>query len=148
MRTGASLVFDLDVTSRSAFDECFLGQLEDQVSSDSHREMRKQGPTSAPQHGHQRRSAAEHEEGMILDDQWTAKTVIYPLLCSSFGQCIAVTEIIDLNVFDVVTILLVRLVVYGRCGVGGRRLGDWRSSGLESVSDGRIWMGRVDIQSE
>ena len=124
------------------------GALEDQVSSDSHREMRKQGTTSAPQHGHQRRSAAEHEEGMILDDQWTAKTVIYPLLCSSFGQCIAVTEIIDLNVFDVVTILLVRLVVYGRCGVGGRRLGDWRSSGLESVSDGRIWMGRVDIQSE
>lgn len=67
---------------------------------------------------------------MILHDQWTAKTVIYPLLCSSFSQCIAITEIIDLNVFDVVTILLVRLVVYGRGGVGGRRLGDWRSSGL------------------
>ena len=74
--------------------------------------------------------------------------VIYPFLYSSFSQSIAISKIVDFNVFDVVTILLVRRVVYGRCGVGGRRLGDWRSSGLESVSDGRIWMGRVDIQSE
>jgi hypothetical protein len=93
------------------------GVLEDQVSSDSHGEMRKQGPTSAPQRRHEKCSAAEHEEGVILNDQWTAKTVIYPLLCSSFSQCVAITEIIDLNVFDVVTILLVRLVVYGRGGV-------------------------------
>jgi len=46
-----------------------------------------------------------------------ASLVFDPLLCSSFSQCIAITEIIDLNVFDVVTILLVRLVVYGRGGV-------------------------------
>lgn len=35
MRTGASFVFDLDGTLRSAFDEWVLGQLEDQVSSRS-----------------------------------------------------------------------------------------------------------------
>jgi hypothetical protein len=114
MRTGASLVFDLYGTWRLAFDK--WGGVLDQVSSDSHREMRKQRPTSAPRHTHQVQRA-EHEEGMILHDQWTAKTVIYPLLCGSFSQCVAITEVIDLNVFDVVTILLVRLVVYGRGGV-------------------------------
>ena len=64
---------------------------------------------------------------MILEDQWTAKTIIYPLLCSSFGQCVAVTEIVDFNVLDKVTILLVCLVANGRCRVGRRGLdGCWR----------------------
>jgi hypothetical protein len=43
LRTGASFVFDLDVTSRSAFDKWVVGQLEDQVSSRSPKgEMREQ----------------------------------------------------------------------------------------------------------
>lgn len=74
---------------------------------------------------------------MILEDQWTAKTVIYPLLCGSFGQCVTVTEIIDFNVLDVVTILLVRLVADGRGRVGRGRLGDRRSGRLGGVSNGR-----------
>jgi hypothetical protein len=82
-------------------------------------------------------SAAVRGEDMILDHQWTAKTVIYPLLCSSFGQCIAVTEIIDFNVLDVVTILLVCLCADGRGRVGRRRLDDWRGRRLEGVSRGR-----------
>jgi hypothetical protein len=84
---------------------------------------------------------------MILDDQWTAKTVIYPLLCSSFSQCVAVTQIIDFNVLDVVTVLLVHVPVDGRGGVGSRRLGDW-SLHLE-VSVSRTYrLSGVDLQRE
>jgi hypothetical protein len=43
VRTGASLVLDLDVTLRSAFAKWGAGQLDDQLSSKSRsREMRKQ----------------------------------------------------------------------------------------------------------
>lgn len=43
MRTGASLVFDLDITWRLAFDRHGIGVLEDQVSSGSQcREVRRQ----------------------------------------------------------------------------------------------------------
>lgn len=74
---------------------------------------------------------------MILDDQWTAKVVIYPLLCGSFGQCVAVTQIVDLYVLDVVTVLLIGLAV--DCGdrVGRRRLDDggvWHLGSVSSVA--------------
>jgi hypothetical protein len=86
---------------------------------------------------------------MILDHQWTAKTVIYPLLCSSFGQCITITEIIDFNVLDVVTILLVCLCADGRGRVGRGRLDDWRGRRLGDVSGGTgACMCKRDSQSE
>lgn len=44
--------------------------------------------------------------------------VIYPFLYSSFGQSIAISKIVDFNVFDVVTILLVDLAGDSSIGVG------------------------------
>jgi hypothetical protein len=47
---------------------------------------------------------------------------IYHLLSAAFGQGVAVTQVIDLDVFDVVTVLLVDLYVesttIGRSGGG------------------------------
>lgn len=57
--------------------------------------------------------------------------VIYFFLNSSFGQSIAIPKIVDFNVFDVVTILLVDLAGDGLVGVDGRRPDDWRSKGLQ-----------------
>lgn len=71
LRTGASFVFDLDVTSRSAFDKWVVGQLEDQVSSRSPQgEMRKQRAQLKPcdtDQMQQRRSS--FEKTWILDNQ-------------------------------------------------------------------------------
>lgn len=71
---------------------------------------------------------------MILDNQWTAKVTIYPLLCGALGQCIAVAEVVDLNVLDVVTILLVRIAADLGSRVGRGRLGDGRRGHLACVS--------------
>lgn len=85
-------------------------------------------------------SAGPQREGMILDNQWTAKVIIYPLLCSSFGQCVAITQIVDFNVLDVVTILLVYVAAVELASrVGRGRLGDcWRSG--HSANRGHVDM--------
>ena len=48
--------------------------------------------------------------------------IIYHLLCCAFGQCIAISQVVDLNVLDEVAILLVYLVFdprgTGSVGVG------------------------------
>ena len=67
--------------------------------------------------------------GWILENQWLATEVIYPFLHSAFGQCVAVTQIIDLYVFDEVSVLLVRLA-RGSLSVRSRRLDDGRHEGL------------------
>ncbi len=65
--------------------------------------------------------------------------VIYPFLYSSLCQSIAISEIVDFNVFDVVTVLLVDLAGDGFIGLHRRRLDDWRSGRLQSsVSGGRM----------
>ena len=56
--------------------------------------------------------------------------VIYPFLYSSFSQSIAISKIVDFNVFDVVTILLVDLAGHGLTRLDGRRLDDWGSRRL------------------
>jgi hypothetical protein len=56
--------------------------------------------------------------------------VIYFFLYGSFGQSIAVSKIVDFNVLDVVTVLLVDLAGDGLIVLGGRRLDDWRSERL------------------
>lgn len=55
---------------------------------------------------------------------------IYPFLYSSFGQCVAITQIIDLNVFNEVTVLLVDVAGGGLARARRRRLGGWRSERL------------------
>src|SRR5690242_2663733 len=96
--------------------------------------MRKQRARLEP-HGavmlQQRRSGLE--KTWILNNQWMTE-VIYPFLYSSFGQSIAISKIVDFNVFDVVTILLVDLAGDSLVGVDGRRLDDWRSGRLQVVS--------------
>ncbi|KAH8730143.1 hypothetical protein GQ44DRAFT_480610 [Phaeosphaeriaceae sp. PMI808] len=67
---------------------------------------------------------------MILENQWQTK-VIYPFLYSSFSQCVAITKIIDFNVLDKVSVLLVCVAVNGLTRAGGRRLDDWRSGCLD-----------------
>jgi hypothetical protein len=67
---------------------------------------------------------------MILENQWQTTKVIYPFLYSSFGQCIAITQIIDFNVLDIVSVLLVRFARDSLTGPGRRRLCDWRSGHL------------------
>jgi hypothetical protein len=53
--------------------------------------------------------------------QWArVKVCIYHLLCAAFCQGVAVTQVIDLDIFDEVTILLVDLVL--NCGWWSR----WR----------------------
>ena len=51
---------------------------------------------------------------------------------SSFGQSIAISKIVDFNVFDVVTVLLVHLAGDGFIVLGGRRPDDWRSERLQN----------------
>ena len=58
--------------------------------------------------------------------------VIYPFLHSSFRQSIAISKIVDFNVFDVVTVLLVHLAGDGFIVLGGRRPDDWRSERLQN----------------
>lgn len=58
--------------------------------------------------------------------------VIYPFLHSSFSQSIAISKIVDFNVFDVVTVLLVHLAGDGFIVLGGRRPDDWRSERLQN----------------
>ena len=44
------------------------------------------------------------------------KECIYHLLCAAFGQCVAVAQVVDLDILDIVTILRVDLVVEGAAG--------------------------------
>lgn len=37
--------------------------------------------------------------------------IIYHLLCRAFGQCISISEVIDLDIFDVITICNVHITV-------------------------------------
>jgi hypothetical protein len=67
---------------------------------------------------------------MILENQWQTTEVIYPFLYSSFGQCVAITQIIDFNVLDIVPVLLVCFAGDSLTGPGRRRLDDWRSGHL------------------
>jgi hypothetical protein len=70
---------------------------------------------------------------MILENQWQTTKVIYPFLYSSFGQCVAVTQIIDFNVLDVVSILLVYIARDSLAGAGRRRLDNWRGLHLGAL---------------
>lgn len=75
--------------------------------------------------------------------------VIYPFLYSSLSQSIAISKIVDFNVFDVVTILLVYLAGDGLARIGGRRLDDWRSGRLlKTVSRDTETLRQADVQSE
>jgi hypothetical protein len=87
---------------------------------------------------------------MILENQWQTTKVIYPFLYSSFGQCIAITQIIDFNVLDIVSILLVYIVRGSLTGAGRRRLDDWRSLhlGLVSVVQAKAAQMGADVQRE
>jgi hypothetical protein len=70
---------------------------------------------------------------MILENQWQTTKVIYPFLYSSFSQCVAVAQIIDLDVLDVVSILLVDIAQDSLTGASRRRLDDWRSGHLGTL---------------
>lgn len=75
--------------------------------------------------------------------------VIYPFLYSSFGQGVAVSKIVDFNVFDVVTILLVHLAGNSLARVNGRRLDDWRRGRLQgTVSESATRWRQMHAQSE
>jgi hypothetical protein len=77
--------------------------------------------------------------------------VIYPFLHSSFSQSIAISKIVDFNVFDVVTVLLVHLAGDGLIVLGGRRPDDWRSERLQgrvSKDAAAVRQWRRDVQSE
>ena len=45
--------------------------------------------------------------------QWAhvQKVCIYHLLCAAFGQCVPVAQIVDFNVFDIITILRVDFLI-------------------------------------
>jgi hypothetical protein len=70
---------------------------------------------------------------MILENQWQTTKVIYPFLYSSFGQCVAVTQIIYLNVLDIVPVLLVDIAGDSLAGAGRRRLDNWRGLHLGAL---------------
>ena len=57
---------------------------------------------------------------------------IYHLLCRSFGQCIAISQIVHLDVFDIVAILCVDFS--GALAAGGWGFGRGRSCGLEVLT--------------
>jgi hypothetical protein len=61
----------------------------------------------------------------------------YLFLCGSFGQCIAVTKIIDFYVLDEVAVLLVRLASDGGAWVQIGGLDGWRADGLVRISGSR-----------
>lgn len=52
--------------------------------------------------------------------QWATnnKVGIYRLLCAAFGQGVAITQVVDFDVFDKVTVLLVDLGVERSAGCG------------------------------
>lgn len=57
----------------------------------------------------------------LVEYQWD-QVCIYHLLCAAFSQCVAITKVVDLNIFDEVTILLIYFVVQSCAFVsrGGR----------------------------
>jgi hypothetical protein len=71
-----------------------------------------------------------------------ARVSIYHLLCAAFGQGVAITQVIDLNVLDVVTVLLVDLDIesttIGRSGGGLCRARD---------NAGRVGLGKSATRS-
>lgn len=73
MRTSASLVFDLDVTLRSAFDKWALGLESSKLCK--HKAQFQRRDTF-------QMCRAAHGGDMILDDQWTSgKGVVFTLFC-------------------------------------------------------------------
>jgi hypothetical protein len=69
---------------------------------------------------------------------------IYHLLSAAFGQGVAITQVVDLDVFDVVTVLLVDLNIesttIGRSGGGlCRARYDTRRIGLEGKVSFAVW---------
>ena len=75
-------------------------------------------------------------KGKALGESVDAKAC-YLFLCGSFGQCIAVTKIIDFYVLDEVAVLLVRLAGDGGAWVQIGRLDGGRADGLGHVSGSR-----------
>ena len=68
---------------------------------------------------------------------------------SSFSQSIAISKIVDFNVFDVVTVLLIYFASDSLAGADGRRLDDWRGGRLErGVSGDSAALRQVDLQRE
>lgn len=66
-----------------------------------------------------------NEHGLISEDGSLGVSVdsknIYHLLCGTLGQCVSITQIIDLDVFDVVPIRNVHITV----DVAGARACVW-----------------------
>lgn len=65
----------------------------------------------------------EARETRLVADSWEYQwdqVCIYHLLRAAFSQCVAVSKVIDLNVFDEVTVLLIYFVVEGRAFFRGR----------------------------
>lgn len=80
----------------------------------------------------------EGRAGRAWKYQWVrgARVCIYHLLSAAFGQGIAVAQVVDLDVFNVVTILLVDLNVEGTT-IGGSRGRLCRARG----DTGRVCLG-------
>ena len=60
---------------------------------------------------------------------------IYHLLCGSFGQCVSISEVIDLDVFDVITVRNIHVPIYVTCaraGYTGRCRFDRRTCDLKA----------------
>jgi hypothetical protein len=64
----------------------------------------------------------EDRQGLEASVNQGARVSIYHLLCAAFGQGVAITKVVDLNVLDVVTVLLVDLDIESTTigGSGGR----------------------------
>ena len=63
------------------------------------------------------------EESLIY--QWSIDTrSIYHLLCRTFGQCVAIAQIVDLDISDVVSVVYVHLTIDQACAIAfGRSTG-------------------------
>jgi hypothetical protein len=85
---------------------------------------------------------------MILENQWQTTKVIYPFLNSAFSQCVAVTQIVDFNVLDVVAVLLVGFACNRLARGCGGRLDDWRSGHLGVLAICSSRGQPADVQSE
>ena len=81
----------------------------------------------------------EGREGLEASVGQGARVSIYHLLCAAFSQGVAITQVIDLDVLDVVTVLLVDL------NIEGTTIG--RSSGGR-VGRARHDAGRVGLGEE
>lgn len=56
------------------------------------------------------------EESLMY--QWNINTrSIYHLLCRAFGQCVAISQIVDFNISNVVAVRNIHLTVHQSCAV-------------------------------